>query len=79
MLRLPEQTVVYEEFRMIRLTQPYIPGFLAFREVSFLVDLLETLKRTRPDLYPQVVLVDGNGVLHTRGFGMTFVCSRACE
>lgn len=28
-----EHSVVYEDFEIIRISQPYIPGFLAFREV----------------------------------------------
>merc|ERR1712224_899724 len=24
----------------------------------------------RPDLWPQILMVDGNGMLHTRGFGL---------
>uniref|UniRef100_A0A0E0GWV4 Endonuclease V n=1 Tax=Oryza nivara TaxID=4536 RepID=A0A0E0GWV4_ORYNI len=41
--------VVHEEFDVVRLQVPYIPGFLAFREV---------------------LMVDGNGLLHPRGFGL---------
>lgn len=68
-VRVSDMAIAYEEMRMVHMTQPYVPGFLAFREVHFLADLLGTLKRNRPELYPQVVLVDGNGVLHPRGFG----------
>lgn len=57
-------------FRMVRLTAPYIPGFLAFRECEFLVALLDELRGSRPDLVPQLLFVDGNGVLHPRGFGL---------
>jgi len=51
---------------------PYIPGFLAFREVGFVVELINKLKDTAPQKLPQVILCDGNGILHTRGFG--FAC-----
>lgn len=48
---------------------PYIPGFLAFRETPAYTILFERLKKNRPDLWPHVLLVDGNGILHNRGFG----------
>ena len=55
---------------MVELTLPYIPGFLAFREAPFLKDRLDLVRKTKPNLIPQVILVDGNGILHTRGFGL---------
>ncbi|XP_069916287.1 endonuclease V isoform X6 [Oryctolagus cuniculus] len=64
------ETVVYEESRMVRLTAPYVSGFLAFREAPFLVDAVQRLREKQPDLMPQVLLVDGNGVLHHQGFGV---------
>ncbi|XP_044533104.1 endonuclease V [Gracilinanus agilis] len=69
-LSYPELEVLYEEHQMVNLTAPYISGFLAFREVPFLVDAIQRLQKKEPDLMPQVLLVDGNGVLHHRGFGV---------
>lgn len=69
-LAFPSLTPVYTDVEIVDLTQPYIPGFLAFREVPSLLRLWTNLKIKRPDLIPQVVLVDGNGVLHSRGFGL---------
>lgn len=66
----PECNIVYEEFELVELTQPYVPGFLAFREADFLVDLLERLRAKNPSLFPQVVLVDGNGIFHQQGCGL---------
>lgn len=62
--------VLYEELRMVRLTQPYVPGFLAFREADFLVELLETLRQKQPQLFPDVVLVDGQGIFHPQACGL---------
>lgn len=50
-----------------RMSEPYIPGFLAFREVPH---LLACFRELGEEFRPQVVLVDGNGVLHPRGFGL---------
>ncbi|KAM6175982.1 endonuclease V [Erethizon dorsatum] len=69
-LNYPELEVLYEESRMISLTAPYVSGFLAFREVPFLVDAVCRLQEKEPSLMPQVLLVDGNGVLHHQGFGV---------
>ncbi|TNM86157.1 hypothetical protein fugu_008428, partial [Takifugu bimaculatus] len=55
---------------MVALTAPYIAGFLAFRETPFLLDALKRLEKNRPDLIPQVVFVDGNGLFHYREFGL---------
>ncbi|KAL4170455.1 hypothetical protein KRP22_008564 [Phytophthora ramorum] len=62
--------VLYEAFTYVSLPAPYIAGFLAFREVPALTKLYEDLCRRRPDLLPDVTLVDGNGVLHPQGFGL---------
>lgn len=66
----PDYRVVYESYKHVQLTLPYIPGFLAFREVPFLIELLDDLKAKQPELMPQLIIVDGNGILHVRGFGL---------
>lgn len=66
-LSYPSLDVVHISSAMVELTEPYIPGFLAFREVDFLLELLESVTRQCPRLAPQAILVDGNGVLHPRG------------
>ncbi|OXB81056.1 UNVERIFIED_CONTAM: hypothetical protein H355_004986 [Colinus virginianus] len=62
--------VLYEECRMVAVSAPYVAGFLAFREVPFMVEAVQRVQRERPELRPQVLLVDGNGLLHQRGFGV---------
>uniref|UniRef100_A0A8C0K6N1 Endonuclease V n=1 Tax=Canis lupus dingo TaxID=286419 RepID=A0A8C0K6N1_CANLU len=69
-LSYPELEVVYEDCSMVNLTAPYMSGFLAFREVPFLVDAVQRLQEKEPHMVPQVLFVDGNGVLHHRGFGV---------
>ena len=44
---------------------PYIPGFLAFREVPFILDALAKLPRR-----PELIFVDGHGISHPRGCGI---------
>lgn len=69
-LSFPALEVVYEDFLPVRLTQPYVPGYLAFREAPALVDLVRRLRAQRPDMLPDLLMLDGNGVLHPRGCGL---------
>lgn len=69
-LSFPELKVVHTMYKMVELRYPYIPGFLAFREVDPLLGLIAELRSKRPDILPQVIFVDGNGMLHYRGFGL---------
>lgn len=63
----PTPQVVEMSSVVCQMNEPYIPGFLAFREVPH---LLSCFRKLGEDFQPQVVLVDGNGVLHPRGFGL---------
>ncbi|XP_052050727.1 endonuclease V isoform X7 [Apodemus sylvaticus] len=53
--------VVYEDSRMVGLKAPYVSGFLAFREVPFLVELVQQLQEKEPDIMPQIVLLQAGG------------------
>lgn len=48
-----------------KITFPYIPGFLAFRELPLILKTVELLEN-KPDLY----MFDGNGYLHPRHMGI---------
>lgn len=63
-------TLVWKDFIFIRIFEPYIAGFLAFREARHYCEMFRRLQAARPELMPDVTLVDGNGVLHPRGFGV---------
>jgi deoxyinosine 3'endonuclease (endonuclease V) len=49
------------------MTEEYIPFYLAFREVRHLITLFTRIKSESPELYPQIVFVDGGGVWHPKG------------
>ena len=63
----PPPQVVHTSSVVCHMQEPYIPGFLAFREVPH---LLSCFRELQEGFWPQVILVDGNGVLHPRGFGL---------
>jgi len=57
---------VYEDYAVIHLTVPYVSGFLAFREFGFYQTLMN---RIPSEFKPDVIMVDGNGILHHCGAG----------
>ncbi|XP_044838022.1 endonuclease V isoform X3 [Mauremys mutica] len=65
-LSYPDLEVLYEDCQMVTVSAPYVAGYLAFREAPFLVEAAQRLQEREPGLRPQVLLVDGNGVLHHR-------------
>ncbi|KAF5456633.1 hypothetical protein F2P56_026095 [Juglans regia] len=52
--------VVYEDFAIVTIAVPYVPGFLAFREAPILLELLQRMKKKDASpFYPQLHHVDG--------------------
>uniref|UniRef100_A0A183A1L3 Endonuclease V n=1 Tax=Echinostoma caproni TaxID=27848 RepID=A0A183A1L3_9TREM len=51
------------------LSIPYIPTFLAYREVDSYERLYTQATRRHANQLPHILMVDGNGTLHPRGFG----------
>ncbi len=65
LLRLPQMELVEEAVAVKPTPFPYIPGFLSFREVPVLKEALAQLSKC-----PEVILVDGQGILHPRCLGL---------
>mmetsp|Transcript_15876 Transcript_15876/g.43843 ORF Transcript_15876/g.43843 Transcript_15876/m.43843 type:complete len:364 (-) Transcript_15876:1003-2094(-) len=60
-------TVVHQDQMYFALQIPYIPSFLAMREIEPLVELVQ---RSQSPYRPSVILVDGNGIFHQRHAGI---------
>ncbi|KAJ0850924.1 putative deoxyribonuclease V [Helianthus annuus] len=59
--------VVYEDSSIVTIDVPYVPGFLAFREAPVFIQLLKKMQDSSHPFYPQLLMIDGNGILHPRG------------
>jgi deoxyribonuclease V len=64
-LSFPDLRVVEEAGARDRVTFPYIPGLLSFRELPVLLEAFRHLKTV-----PDVILVDGQGIAHPRRLGI---------
>lgn len=65
-LSFPDLEVIGEQCGTVELTVPYVPGYLAFREVP---PLAQMVQRLSSELAPQLLFVDGNGAFHPRRCG----------
>jgi endonuclease V len=71
-LEYPSMRIVYNSHQYFHLTVPYIPSFLAFREIEPIQYLIQQQMKTFPQYTPKAILVDGNGIFHPRRAG--FAC-----
>lgn len=74
-LEYPALKLLHSITLPIRLTAPYIPSFLSYRETPAYLELISKLreqlqKEGKEQEFPQVLLVDGNGQLHVREAGV---------
>jgi deoxyribonuclease V len=64
-LSFPELEPVEEAFAVDRVTFPYVPGLLSFRELPVVLEAFRSLRSV-----PDAVLVDGQGIAHPRRLGI---------
>lgn len=63
--KYPELTLLEDAFSITKVSFPYIPGYLSFREGPSLIEALHKLK-----IKPDVILFDGQGIAHPKGLGI---------
>ena len=64
-LRYPELSIVEVEVAQGKVTLPYIPGLLSFRECPLILAACEKLCNI-----PDIILIDGQGIAHPRRLGL---------
>jgi deoxyribonuclease V len=64
-LKLPDFALVETVNALRRVTFPYIPGLLSFREAPACIAAVEKLKNE-----PEIFIIDGQGVAHPRRLGL---------
>jgi len=64
-LDFPSLNKAEERWSQKKVSFPYIPGLLSFREIPALIDALRKIK-----IEPDLIFCDGQGIAHPRGLGL---------
>uniref|UniRef100_A0A0N4Z1Y7 Alpha-1,3-glucosyltransferase n=1 Tax=Parastrongyloides trichosuri TaxID=131310 RepID=A0A0N4Z1Y7_PARTI len=51
-------------------TRPYIPSYFSIKEGNCVVKYIKDIINVYPNMKPDVILIDGNGIYHKRNFGL---------
>ena len=65
-----EPKLIFKSLTEVELKAPYIPGFLTFRESDSIITAIKTQIESQPDVTPDFIMIDGNGMCHPRKFGI---------
>jgi len=64
-LDFPSLNKAEERWSQKKVSFPYIPGLLSFREIPALIDALRKM-----EIEPDLIFCDGQGIAHPRGLGL---------
>ncbi|MBV9159480.1 MAG: deoxyribonuclease V [Candidatus Kaiserbacteria bacterium] len=70
----PDLVEIDRSFHTMRVSFPYVPGYLSFREVPAIAEAFEKLKKK-----PDVLVMDGHGIAHPRRLGVATHLSLAID
>ena len=62
--------MVFQNTKICLIEIPYKAGYLGFREAQPMIESVKFQLKTKPNLKPDVILVDGNGILHPKTYKM---------
>ena len=74
---LPACEIAYQQTLSQPVVFPYVPSYLAFRELPILQELLSLVRQLRS--LPDAILVDGSGMLHPRRAGIATMLGVSCD
>lgn len=66
--------VIHSKCTEMKVDVPYVPGLLCFREGPVVTSLYIDFCQIQPEIKVDIILVDGSGEWHMRGFGLTSLC-----
>jgi len=61
----PDLQVIEKKYAQRKVTYPYVPGLLSFRESPLLLDVMKKVEQE-----PDLIVFDGQGIAHPRSFGI---------
>lgn len=65
-----DSVCIHKEWELVHISVPYISSMLGLREAGCILKTLENFKERHPEISPDLLLVDGSGVLHSRRCGI---------
>lgn len=66
----PSLEVIYRRMELVKIDEPYMPSYLAFREIPAFRSLWNEMLERDSEIKPDVLFINGNGYFHPRRCGV---------